>query len=269
VRPLFLLVSGGALTTAAAVFFGYRKAEATKNAVIAATGGDAAAATAAAKRAQSATTLADVKAAAAQVQAAATAAPPSSPDVIAAANKAVQDAQSAVTPADVKDAAVQVQDVADKMTGNTSISLRLTGYWPMTAKSGEQAMEGGVHDRKGRPLHTVEDFFSGKSDHASLSGDDSAWPYGQKLLIPWVDGQTLVGRVTDTGGSFRGANKRYRIVGDEPIDVCVFSKTTKVPTEVTAQIVRGDTLDKPGRDIVSSKFQGQTVVGGLNMLGAA
>lgn len=142
-----------------------------------------------------------------------------------------------------------------------AITLNLTGYWPHSAKASEKRMEGGVNDRKGRPLHTVEDFFAGKADHVSLSGDDAAWPYGQAVKIPWFD-KAILGRVTDTGGSFRGANKKYRFLGREPIDVCVAYSTTPVPKgAIVAQIVPGDSYER-GKAVAVSKFSGQSVAVG-------
>ena len=147
------------------------------------------------------------------------------------------------------------------------VQLRLTGYWPFSAVESEKKMEGGKKDRKGRPLHTVQDFFAGKSDHVSLSGDDAAWPYGQKVTFQWLDGRTVVGRVTDTGRNFRGSTKVYRAAGNEPIDICVATKRTKIPTFVTGTIVSGDTLDKSGRDVDVTKFRGQDVVVGCEASG--
>jgi len=138
------------------------------------------------------------------------------------------------------------------------VNIRATGYWPFTARDDEKKMEGGTKDRKGNPLHTVEDFLAGKADFVSLSGDDAVWPYGQKLLIPWVGGKTIVGRVVDTGSHFRGAGKIYRVVGYEPIDVCVESSKSEVPKKITAQIVPGDSFDKK-KDVVVSKLKDQSV----------
>jgi hypothetical protein len=169
-----------------------------------------------------------------------------------------------------KAAAVEAATVA-AVTAGGDITIRITGYWPASARPDEQKMEGGMKDRKGRPLHSVEDFLAGLSDHVSLSGDDGAWPYGQKLMIPWLDGRTLTGRVTDTGRNFRGSTKVYRAQGAEPIDVNVFSSKTSVPKPpiVTGRIIKGDTLDKPSKEVVVSKFQGQDVaVGRFAALGA-
>lgn len=134
------------------------------------------------------------------------------------------------------------------------VKLRLTGYWPYTARPDERKMEGGIFDRKmpqgysdkpyskqyqAHVLHTAEQHLADPIKHpfVSLSGDDSIWPYGQEIMIPWTNGRTLRGKVVDTGSHFRGKNKVYRTEGYEPIDVCVNSAQTKVPTHVVAQVV--------------------------------
>ena len=136
------------------------------------------------------------------------------------------------------------------------VKLRLTGYWPFTARPEERQMEGGIFDRampkeyEDKPdspqyqahiLHTAEQHLSDPQKHpfVSLSGDDGIWPYGQEILIPWTNGETIHGRVVDTGSHFRGVGKVYRNPGYEPIDVCVNSSETKVPPLVEAQIVGG------------------------------
>lgn len=144
----------------------------------------------------------------------------------------------------------------------------LTHYWPfkenMSAK--ERLMEGGVHDTNSQPLYTVEDFLAGKSDHVSISGDDAIFPYGQKVLIPWGN-RTLVGRVTDTGGHFRGLNKVYRVEGREPLDVCVFSAANKPPNKrVTVTLIPGDDWAHKKRTsvktVATARFKDQTVLTG-------
>lgn len=131
--------------------------------------------------------------------------------------------------------------------GSPSVKVHLTHYYPFDVRTAkERQMEGEAVDRKKNPLHTVEDFLAGVSDHVSLAGDYTIWPYGQKMLIPWGE-HTLVGRVVDTGGHFHGKNKVFRVVGEEPIDVCVFSRDNHPPkSSVTATVVVGDTLDKDG-----------------------
>jgi len=142
----------------------------------------------------------------------------------------------------------------------SAISVHLTGYWPFQAglSDKERKMEGAPVDATGRPLYTVEDFFAGKSDFVSLSGDlqghkGTIFPYGQKILIPWGD-KTVVGRVTDTGSHFHGIGKVFRVVGAEPIDVCVASSSTVIPKKtVDAQVIVGDHFDKAGAQLALDK----------------
>lgn len=143
-----------------------------------------------------------------------------------------------------------------------TINLRLTHYWPFTASAAEAKMEGAPVDRKGHALHTVEDFLSGNAEFVSLAGDYEAWPYGQRLQIPWGD-KLLLGRVVDTGGHFHGAGKVYRVPGYEPIDVCVFDRRNSPPrTLVTATIVAGDHFDRISAMVAVAKFQGQAIAAG-------
>jgi hypothetical protein len=155
-----------------------------------------------------------------------------------------------------------------------AVTLHLTGYWPFQAglSATERKMEGAPVDRKGKPLHTVEDFLAGKSDHVSLSGDPDIFPYGQKISIPWGDTTTITGRVTDTGGHFHGLGKVFRVAGAEPIDVCVLSSATVIPKKtVVASVIVGDHLDKPSKALAldkAGKPQTVAVGDGLDLLGA-
>lgn len=183
--------------------------------------------------------------------------------------------KSSETTDAIKDALAPVSPYAPARAP-AQLNAVLTHYWPfkenLTAK--ERRMEGGVNDSNSQPLSTVEDFLSGKSDHVSIAGDDAIFPYGQKVLIPWA-GKTLVGRITDTGGNFRGLNKVYRVEGREPLDVCVFSSANKPPNKrVTVTLVPGDDWasrkKRTGvKSIVASKFKDQTVVIGVEAVAEA
>lgn len=150
------------------------------------------------------------------------------------------------TASQAKDAVQGVSPPAAPGAANP-IKVHLTHYYPWDVRTdAERKMEGAPVDRKKNPLHTVEDYLAGKSDHVSLAGDYTIFPYGQKMLIPWGD-KTLVGRVTDTGGHFHGMGKVFRVMGAEPIDVCVLSRDNHPPkSTVDAQVVVGDTLDASG-----------------------
>lgn len=160
-----------------------------------------------------------------------------------------------------------VEEVKQAVSEGGTFKIHATGYWPFSARPDERKMEGAPVDRKGRPLHTVEDFLAGKSDHASVSGDDAIFPYGQKILVQWFD-TDLPCRVTDTGGHFRGLGKVYRVGGEEPCDFCVASSKTPIPkSPLVATIVVGDHWDKAGKEVAADGFKGQTVsLGGSGLL---
>lgn len=151
-----------------------------------------------------------------------------------------------------------------------AFKARLTGYWPFSAKDSERQMEGGIHDRRSRPLHTLEQHQRDPAAHpfVSVSGDDAIFPYGQRLSIDTWPGSVF--RVVDTGGHFRGARKVYRVTGSEPLDICVDSSKTKVIPNASVQIIKGDHFDKPGKEVAASGFQGQRVAigGDLDLLDA-
>ena len=143
-----------------------------------------------------------------------------------------------------------------------TVAIHATGYWPYVAglTDAERKMEGGTKDRKSRPLYTLEMFQAGKAPYVSVAGDYTIWPDGQRIaLSPWPG---VIFRIVDTGGHFHGSNKVFRVVGEEPLDICVDSSKTIVPKKnVTATIFPGDNFEK-GRAIVASKFKDQTVVVG-------
>ena len=105
--------------------------------------------------------------------------------------------------------------------------------------------------------------------HATLDLGD-----GRRIAYQRSEGRQpgVVFRVTDTGGHFRGKEKRYRVMGQEPLDVRVASKKSRVVPESGGRIVKGDHFDRPGKEIAVTKFQGQEVSVGwtddLELLGA-
>lgn len=160
------------------------------------------------------------------------------------------------------------------MGSGVTVPVRVTGYWPFTARPDEVKMEGGVKDRKGNPLHTLEDFQAGKAPFVSVSGDYTIFPYGQRITLAEWPG--VVFRIVDTGSHFHGSNKIYRIVGREPLDVCVLSSSTKVIPQTDATIFPGDDFEKKSKDIAFAKIGKPSVVGlvadgelcGFDLLGA-
>lgn len=156
------------------------------------------------------------------------------------------------------------------------IKARLTGYWPYAATTdAARKMEGGHFDRmmpdgyKDKPnssqykahiLHTLEQHLADPVNHpfVSVSGDDKVWPYGQRLSIDaWPN---AVFRVVDTGGNFRGAGKVYRIMGYEPLDICVNTSKTVVPKTANVKIVPGDNFAK-GAAVATAGIKNQTIAG--------
>lgn len=88
---------------------------------------------------------------------------------------------------------------------------RGTGYFPDPSP-----MEGGYHDRRGRPLATLQAFLDGEAPYVSVAMDTTVFPYGARLRIPELErehGRPIVFRVVDTGGVFAGR-------GTERIDIC-------------------------------------------------
>lgn len=157
------------------------------------------------------------------------------------------------------------RSASDAVKRGGTFKARLTTYHPLDVSSdAERKMEGKPVDRKGRPLHYLEDAANGSTSFVDVSGDPKVFPYGQALRIAELPG--ILFRVTDTGSHFMGAKKVYRVAGAEPLDIAVRSSSTKVPQIVTVAIEAGNTLDKPGATVATDKFKGQTVIG-LDLLG--
>jgi hypothetical protein len=141
------------------------------------------------------------------------------------------------------------------------VKVRATGYWPYSARPDERKMEGGLNDRKGKPIITLEMHQRDPSryPYVSVSGDDAIWPYGQRIDVDAWPGSVF--RVVDTGSHFRGIKKIYRVAGYEPLDIAVDSSQTKVPKLVSATIYPGDNFAK-GKAVAAAGFKGQTVLSG-------
>lgn len=182
---------------------------------------------------------------------------------------ALKDAiSSGKVPDDVAD---DVAPAIVQTSAGPQFAVHATGYWPYSAREDEKQMEGGVDDRKGKPIITLEMHTADpvKYPYVSVSGDDNIFPYGQRLSINAWPGKVF--RVVDTGSHFRGTNKVYRVMGEEPLDFAVDSSKTEIPKrDVLATIVVGDTFDKSTKVVAADKFKGQSVaVGcGLDLLGA-
>jgi hypothetical protein len=99
---------------------------------------------------------------------------------------------------------------------------RGTCYYPAN-----NSMEGGHFDRKGQPLHTLQEFLANPegTPYVSVAMDTRVAPYGTQIHIEELDAQYrdqlaahglehIPFRIVDTGGAFRGR-------GTSRIDVCV------------------------------------------------
>lgn len=177
-----------------------------------------------------------------------------------------------------------VEKVKAAVLSGGKFAVRATGYWPFSATESEKKMEGGVEGAaawngkrvvdpqtgKRIQLHTLEDHLSffNPYPYVSVSADPTIFPFGQKLLVNWFD-KTIVARVVDTGGHFRGAGKVYRVLGQEPLDFCVATSKTPVPKKgVFATIVSGDNWEG-GKLVALEKLKGQNVVVGAYLHGIA
>jgi 3D (Asp-Asp-Asp) domain-containing protein len=104
---------------------------------------------------------------------------------------------------------------------------RGTGYFP-----DRSAMEGGFVDRKGKPLHTLQDFLAGRASYVSVAMDSTAFPYGTKLRIPELEakyGRPIELRVVDTGGAFRGK-------GTSRIDICTADRRASLDPTINGPL---------------------------------
>lgn len=169
--------------------------------------------------------------------------------------------RSSKTTENVQKAIEGITNIDAPPSERGKVKVRATGYWPYTARDDEKQMEGGTKDRKGKPIHTLEQHLADPASHpyVSVSGDDALWPYGQRISIDaWP---SAVFRVVDTGSHFRGTGKVYRVAGYEPLDIAVNSSSTPVPKLVVATIYPGDNFAS-GKAVAASGFKDQTVVVG-------
>ena len=103
-----------------------------------------------------------------------------------------------------------------------------SGYYPASSK-----MEGGFKDRRGKKLHTLQDFLAGSADFVSVAMDSNlAIDYGAKLHIPEIEkkyGKKIEFRVVDTGGDFK--NK-----GFTRIDICVKNRGASLEATINGTL---------------------------------
>jgi 3D (Asp-Asp-Asp) domain-containing protein len=133
----------------------------------------------------------------------------------------------------------------DALGVKSSFTSRATGYYPSSSQ-----LEGGFTDRLGRPLHTLQQYLAGSAAYVSVAMDTSAFKYGTRLRIHEIDakyGRSVIFRVVDTGGAFRG-------MGRSRIDVCVGNRSASLDPSVNGTI-HLDVVDEtsaPAADTSSS-----------------
>ena len=87
----------------------------------------------------------------------------------------------------------------------------------------------------------------------SLRPTAAVWPDGQRVILPGMP--SVIARVVDTGGHFRGLNKVVRVAGHEPLDVCVDTPQSReryLPEIGVVEIVPGDNFEG-GRAVASGR----------------
>ncbi len=127
--------------------------------------------------------------------------------------------------------------------GGAVLDVKLTTYWPHKTytSSAEALMEGGANDAAGKPLYTLEQYQAGQAPYASLSGDNTVFPYGQRVSLDCWPG--VLFRIVDTGRNFSSNfSKTYRIAGYEPIDVATEYPSPSHPVTTKMTVYPGDNM---------------------------
>lgn len=164
-------------------------------------------------------------------------------------------------------AAETEKKTAEAVVSGGDVPVRLTTYYPYKAglTEAQRRMEGGVRDRKRRPIITLEQHLAdpARYPYVSVAGDFNIWPDGQRLSLREFPGAVL--RVVDTGGRFFGAGKVFRVAGREPLDIAVNDDTSrkslKIPNLTEVRVVRGDNF-AGGKAVAFGKLPGGTKVTG-------
>lgn len=132
----------------------------------------------------------------------------------------------------------------NRHTTTRTFKAKCTAYYLTGPNStpAEKAMEGGNYDRKGNPLHTLQDFISCLVPWVSIAMDVQAFPYGTYLTSPTLSialGIPILFRVVDTGSAFRHK-------GTSRIDICTASRLHSLQMSVNGEHVFQPLLDNTG-----------------------
>ncbi|MBS2011936.1 MAG: hypothetical protein JST00_03525 [Deltaproteobacteria bacterium] len=120
-----------------------------------------------------------------------------------------------------------VEGTSDEIRVVGSFTSKGTGYYPSSS-----ALEGGFKDRLGKPLKTLQQFLNGNASYVSVAMDSTAFKYGTRLRIRELEqkyGRSIVFRVVDTGGAFRGK-------GRSRIDVCVQNRAASLDRTINGTL---------------------------------
>jgi hypothetical protein len=146
-----------------------------------------------------------------------------------------------------------------------TINVRLTTYYTGGYTSAAEAIqEGGANDAAQKPLITLDQHLADPSTYpyASLSGDNTVWPYGQRVSLDAWPQATF--RIVDTGGHFSSNfNKVYRLAGYEPIDVASAKPEAAAAGHPTTAVM----TIYPGDDFASQKPTGAQSLNWSNVQG--
>lgn len=128
----------------------------------------------------------------------------------------------------------RIEAVASRLTAEFAVRqpqprrfrARGTAYYPHHSR-----LQGGYHDRRGRPLRTLQAYLRGRARYVSVAMDIHVFPYGTRLRIRELErkyGRPIEFRVVDTGGAFcpnpLDLAHECRGKGTERIDICVRSR---------------------------------------------
>jgi 3D (Asp-Asp-Asp) domain-containing protein len=131
------------------------------------------------------------------------------------------------TACSAAEAGEEVGETDEAISVKSSFVSRGTGYYPANS-----TMEGGFKDRKGAKLRTLQQYLAGQADYVSVAMDTKAFSYGQRLRIRELEqkyGRSIVFRVVDTGGAFRGK-------GRTRIDICVKNRSASLDPTINGRL---------------------------------
>jgi 3D (Asp-Asp-Asp) domain-containing protein len=121
----------------------------------------------------------------------------------------------------------ELGETHDEVRATSSFVSRGTGYYPDSS-----ALEGGFVDRRGVRLRTLQQFLAGQATYVSVAMDVNAFKYGQRLRIRELEqkyGRSIVFRVVDTGGAFRGR-------GRSRIDICTANRSASLDSTINGTL---------------------------------